>query len=151
MHYEFCWLVEDDVVWEDPQALVALVDSYAFDSADLVAKLQGFQPDQPDWFFWNSCADVLPGPRSSWVGSFDPICRISRNLIDALLRVAEERGRLCYLETIFSSLVALDGSGRLRSSFFNVNPPKGIPRMCIRWKPPFDEDRKYLMCGFNVL
>lgn len=142
--YDYCWLVEDDVLWEDPAALAAAVHAYAPDHADLVAKLQGLEPQRPDWFFWDSCEGVLPGPRARWVASFDPICRVSRSLVDALLRIAAARGRLCYLETIFSTVVSLDDSARpMTASYFNVKPPPGVPRMCIRWKPPFVEEREW--------
>jgi hypothetical protein len=135
--YASCWFIEDDVRWEDPVTLRALFVAYAPDPADLVTKFQGTHEAKPWWWPWGLCdkALVALGPVETWVASYSPLCRLSRAMIRALLALAAQQGSLCFLEPIFSTVAATQG---LRSSFFGIAPPPGVPRMCIRY---FDEGK----------
>jgi hypothetical protein len=141
LHHDNCWLIEDDVIWEDPSAIVGVISAYSGDNADFIAKYQGPQVVRPDWLYWNSCEGILPEPRSRWIGAFLPLCRVSRRLLKKVADVAANKGRLCCLEALFSSLVALDDSHSFHASYFNVDPPSELPRTCIRRQPLFSEKR----------
>ena len=141
--YDHCWFAEDDVRWEDPQTIRALVDGYAPDPAGIISKFHSAYRTSPgERHFIQLCGAWLEPLGSShlWVKTFNPLCRMSRSLIRGIIDVAARNGKLCFFEGLFSSIA---GVQRLGLSFFGVSPPPGSPRICsvYRANPPFSEER----------
>lgn len=144
----FCWLAEDDVLWDSPGALAALVTGYAGNTAGLVAHaMPSPEPGVPSggrWSHSDACAPVLGPTAATTAPAFCPLARVSGALLDALAGIAHARGRLCFLEVLLPAVAAQSGLGvSLFDSDVLMQRPDALaasrlPRMAMRFRPTFN-------------
>ena len=127
------WLVEEDVAWQPASALPDLMRRLDDEDpgADLISRShQGGPSWSPRWVNWQRPRLSLP-PQSLY-SSFNPLCRLSRRMLDAVAALAAQHGRLAYNEFLFASLARAQG---MRLRFFDLERD-GVT---IRYRPPFDD------------
>ena len=101
-------------------------------TADLVAKyLYGSKKDSPTWFNWRFPAKGLD-PLNLF-NSLNPLCRISRRIINDSAAIAAEHGRFPFLEVLFATLA--NSPGRTIQYFSN----KDDGHIVIRYGPAFSD------------
>ena len=131
----FCWLIEDDVLWDSPSTLSRLVSSFAAEPAGLIAhSMQDYVSNPGSWAHNDSCRSIL-GP-VVFTPAFCPLSRVSRALLASLAAVGREKGRLCFLEVLLPAVAARSGLGVV---LYDELPLRaGLPRLALRFRPPFN-------------
>jgi hypothetical protein len=137
----YVWIIEDDVRWDDVSSLVALIDGYAADAADLVAqRIADSQASRPHWPHWGTMHGLLPAA-SGLCATFNVISRLSARLLAEIAAFGAAKRRLGFHEAFLPSLAHQRG---LRISFYHdpheglaaLPPPRGLPSMLLRFRPP---------------
>ncbi len=73
------WIIEHDVQWYDVRNLTYLFDSFANDTTDLLC--DNIIPTNSYWKLWPKTeSDIFP--KSKWIGTFSPLVRWSRSLLE---------------------------------------------------------------------
>lgn len=76
--FKYAWLIEHDVQWFDVRNMTFLFDSFTHDSTDLLC--DNIVKENERWLLWpKTKSDIFP--RSSWVATFSPLVRWSRQLL----------------------------------------------------------------------
>jgi hypothetical protein len=144
----FCWLVEDDVLWDTPGALRSIVAAFADEPAGLVAHSLQEHTDNPGaWAHRDACLSVLGPSAAGVVPAFCPLSRVSGALLDALGTLGRSKGRLCFLEALLPAVAAREGLGVVHFDAPPVRP--GLPRFAMRYRPPFTA-AELAVHAFNV-
>jgi hypothetical protein len=72
------WIIEHDVQWYDVRNLTYLFDRFANDTTDLLC--DNIVPTGSYWVLWPKTeSDIFP--KSKWIGTFSPLVRWSRRLL----------------------------------------------------------------------
>lgn len=123
--YDYTWFIEDDVFWTRTDHLVNLLKSYNRSNADLVAQSIAMRPeDAPHWPHWRQSLFK----QHEQCATFNPLCRLSRALLQEIANLAQEHRRLCFLEVLFASACK---SARLRYATL------ASERLLLRYRPSF--------------
>ena len=83
------WFIEFDVVFTGDWK--TLFDAVEDDGSDLVAGYVRSYEDERDWFWWPFMDFPGYGNKSEWMRAFFPLCRISRQGLDAVSRRVKDR------------------------------------------------------------
>lgn len=97
---EAVWFVEDDVAG-DPASFAELVAATSECAADLSALSIRTRQEAPNWTWWKYAEGIFANPRRA----FQPLCRLSRKLVCAVLEFQKQHERLTFHEVLFASLV----------------------------------------------
>lgn len=96
------WFIEDDVYWTRTDHLVKLLLGYGRSKADLIAQSIALHvDDDPAWPHWHEGKATFV--RKDMAASFNVLCRMSRELLQAMAQIAQKNKRLCFLEVLFAS------------------------------------------------
>jgi hypothetical protein len=143
---DFFWLIEDDVAWDSSDTLSAFMKYYDANShSDLIARSHmGGPADSPQWKNWDR--PTLSLPKTQLTSSFNPLCRLSRRMLNGVANMAEMHGRLAYNEFMFASLAKANSWG---VTLFSGKQNNGI---YIRYRPVFrDVDLQQLPLGPHII
>jgi hypothetical protein len=99
---DFVWMIESDVGCDGD--IATCLDRVASSRADFMAFRTKSYADEPEWAWWNSLkgeiVDTVPLERR--VGSFFPVTRYSRAMLDAVIRNMGKSSGFCeaYIPTL---------------------------------------------------
>ena len=99
--YKFVYFIEDDVYSKNFQTFLNLIDLHSNHTEDLIASDIGSRIDQPHWYWWKD-KDVIKYDQQ--LKSFNPLCRLSNELINYVEKFFLENNQFCFHETLFASL-----------------------------------------------
>jgi hypothetical protein len=102
--YDFCWLVEDDVVFSGDWS--TLFDAYANDNADLItSKIRNYS-DNPNWYWWKSVNTPKEETLSEneLYASFNPIFRLSSKALECL-EIEMRKGWYGHYEALVPTII----------------------------------------------
>ena len=99
--YDYFFFIEDDVYSKDYDLLIKfIIESISFDE-DLITKEIRPRSHHPTWKYWKEeYINKLTYPHQS----FNPLCRISKRLIETIIEYKENNGKFEFHEILFSSL-----------------------------------------------
>lgn len=99
--YKYFFFIEDDVYSQNYETLISFIKECAKYDSDLITKSVRPQSHFPSWRRWKeSYVGELLSPRQS----FNPICRLSSNLIDKIFQYKDTMSKFNFHEIIFASL-----------------------------------------------
>lgn len=98
---DYCWFIEDDVAFCE-HSFKTLLEITSSQTEDLLALNITSRDDSSDWYWWKHYDDVT-GIDDMYV-SFNPLCRLSSNLIQQILKYREKYGKFTFHEILFPSL-----------------------------------------------
>ena len=101
---EAIWFVEDDVA-SDFESFRQLVIESVKVGADLSALELESATENPGWIWFPTADGFFKRP---W-RSFNPLCRLSENLIQKILKFREHHGRMTFHEVLFASVAEENG------------------------------------------
>lgn len=104
--YQFVYFIEDDVYSKNPQTFLNLIKLYSNYTQDLIASNISSRNDQPYWHWWKD-EDIIK--YNQHTKSFNPLCRLSRGLIEHIKSFFQKHDSFCFHETLFASL-AIDNN-----------------------------------------
>lgn len=124
--YRNCWFIEDDVLFSDAAALIRLVEHFADDDSDVVCAEFADKIGDPDWPHWYTSPEFFPDVVAA--RAFVPLCRLSRQMLEAIDGIAATNGKLCFIETMVGSV----------AKAFHMRIEAIDPRMAaVRYRPAF--------------
>ena len=99
---DFVWFVEDDVLFPSPNHLLELLADAESAGAEYVCPHDQVNTSGDTRFWhWHELAKQIDPP---WGGSLVVVVGMSRRLLQAIKDFAAARGRLMFIETLFSTL-----------------------------------------------
>jgi hypothetical protein len=98
------WIIEEDVFVPDASVLTTIDVKYP--DADLVAKQNVRDDEDPDFLWWFDADGYLEKPHYR---SLVCATRLSRRLLEAVKAFVKEHGRLVFIEIIFNTIVSQQG------------------------------------------
>jgi hypothetical protein len=99
--YEYFFFIEDDVYSTNYNALINFIKECNNHNSDLITKSIRTQNHFPSWRRWQEqYISELLTPRQS----FNPICRLSKNLVEKILQYRDTINKFNFHEIIFASL-----------------------------------------------
>lgn len=101
---EAVWFVEDDVAG-NPTSFKALKEATRRVEVDLAAINIQTHRENRGWPYWRYAAGFFTEPARS----YQPLCRLSPRLVDAVLALQAERGRCTFHEVMFASVALGEG------------------------------------------
>ena len=137
---DYCWFIEDDVVFRDPLALLALIDHYAGSDSDVLCGEFFDMEGDPGWEHWHTVAEFFPAVVAAH--AFIPLCRLSRPVLRGIAEIAARHGKLCFVESMVGSLVK---ALHLRAEAFD----KAVAR--VHYRPVFTRAAAQLLLDSGVL
>lgn len=100
-HFDYAWIMEDDVLFSDVKIAAELVSKYAQNKSDLIAR-NLFTPDErSDWPNWKHASQF---EQRFQAGSLVQLCRLSRGMVATVRDFAIENKGLSFIETMLPSL-----------------------------------------------
>lgn len=97
------WFIEDDVYTKNISVLISFLDRLASYNHDFMSHDIAHFEDTKDWYFWK----LFP-PNIMAYNSFNPICRLSKDLINNILLYQKVNNKFIFHEVLFPSLMKLD-------------------------------------------
>jgi hypothetical protein len=94
------WFIEEDVFIPRPE-MISEIDAQ-YPNADLVAKQNVSQEEDPGFGWWFDCEGMLEEPMYR---SMVCACRLSRSLLNKIVDFVNEHKRLVFIEILFNTLV----------------------------------------------
>jgi hypothetical protein len=100
----YVWIIEEDVFVPDVSVLRTIDTKYP--DADLIAKQNVREEEDPDFLWWFDADGYLKKPRYR---SLVCATRLSRTLLSSVKRFVQKHKRLVFIEIIFNTLVVQEG------------------------------------------
>lgn len=122
--YKKLWFIEDDVCFRNIRAFGIFMTKYLAEDSDLLCCSFARYSRESDWDQWHTAEGFFSIRVTA--GAFEPLCRLSRTVIDRVGELAMAHKKLCFHETMFSSICA---GLRLSVNVFDQN------EAMIVWKP----------------
>lgn len=94
------WFIEEDVFIPRVSILSDIDEKYP--TADLIAKQNVSQDEDPDFFWWNDADGLIDKP---FYRSLVCATRLSRNLLNKISELVESKKRLFFIEILFNTIV----------------------------------------------
>lgn len=106
--YDYCWVVEDDVLFSGDWSL--LFDTFSDDPADLVAAYIRKYEDEPNWCWWSSVRvpEGVALSRDDLYASFNPVNRLSAKALECLEKEMRNGWR-GHFEAVVPTVIAKHG------------------------------------------
>jgi len=98
------WIIEEDVFVPDASVLTTIDAKYP--DADLIAKQNVREDEDPEFMWWHDAKGYLQNPLYR---SLVCATRLSRRLLEAVKKFVAQHKRLIFIEIIFTTLVAQQG------------------------------------------
>ena len=128
--YKFVYFIEDDVYTKDIKVFGKLIKYYSQYTHDLITGHIFSRNDEPSWYWWTD-KDVIKYDQQ--LKSFNPLCRLSNELINYVEKFFLENNQFCFHETLFASL-AINNNLKILDYNKDNNPYIST----IRWRPVFE-------------
>lgn len=106
--YEFCWLVEDDVIFSGNWA--TFFDTFEEDTSDiLTTKLRSYY-DDPNWYWWHTvkAPEGISLSADELYASFNPVYRLSARALECLEKNMR-MGWRGHFESVVPTVLARNG------------------------------------------
>ena len=133
---EYVWICEDDMFWNNPGVIKAIMESARQSNADLICQpIAKTYDEKPDWWHWEKAA-LLTRNKSTWSASYNQLCRISRRLLGELATLAKQRHRLFFHEIMFATLCKAK-----QYPIVYLSDMKLPIYIKIRWNYPFTKEQ----------
>ncbi len=106
--YDYCWVVEDDVLFSGDWNV--LFDTFSDDPADLVAAYIRKYEDEPNWYWWSSVRtpDGVALSHDDLYASFNPVYRLSAKALKCL-ETEMRNGWRGHFEAVVPTVIAKHG------------------------------------------
>lgn len=106
--YDYCWVVEDDVLFSGDWSV--LFDAFSDDPADLVAAYIRTYEDEPNWCWWSGvrAPDGVALSQDDLYASFNPVNRLSAKALECL-ETEMRNGWRGHFEAIVPTVIAKHG------------------------------------------
>jgi hypothetical protein len=102
--YDNVWIMEDDVYIHSVKHALNMFNIHIDTNADYVAKDYFNYTQNPNWCQWYTCNKLFE--QKYLYGSFAPLCRLSKRLVNSCDELVKEKGSLGLIEGLFPSLCA---------------------------------------------
>jgi hypothetical protein len=99
--FDYVWIMEDDVLFTNPQVCIQLMEKYVSDTSDLIVRNFFLRDQHPNWPHWHFAAQFRSEHQA---GGFLPLCRLSRRMTELTSDFVREHGSLAFIEVMFPSL-----------------------------------------------
>jgi hypothetical protein len=129
MQYEHVWFIEDDVFLFDESALLNI--DAAYESSDLLSAFHHInrETDTNSWNnWWNHWVNIVHKLELPWAHSMVCACRLSRTMLDEVVKYKNKKGALCFIEAMFNTIA-------LHKGLIVDNPPE---LSTIHWRANWD-------------
>jgi len=100
--FDYFFFVEDDVYSKNAQALYNFCNSCEQYDQDLISREIYFKKENPYWHWWSR--DKSYEQFNNHIRSFNPLCRLSKNLIKDILVYREKHKKFIFHEILFPCL-----------------------------------------------
>jgi hypothetical protein len=129
---KYVWFCEDDIYWNRPAVVKAIVDKTESMKDDLICtELAPSINETPKWFHWSKCQQITSN-KQKWMGTFNQLSRLSDRLLKKVDDYAKSHGNLLLHEALFATLAKLNN---FKISYLtDLKLPIYIK---IRWNPEF--------------
>ena len=99
--YDYFFFIEDDVYSKDYDLLIKFIIEAINFNEDLITKEIRPRSHHPTWRYWK---EEYINKLTHQHQSFNPLCRISKRLIETIIEYKENNGKFEFHEILFSSL-----------------------------------------------
>jgi len=99
--YDYFYFIEDDVYSKDFNSfnkLFNILDNY---NHDLVSNDIEFKRNSKHWFWWHKY-------HKHEIKSFNPLCRLSKQLLELIIKYSYENKKLIFHEILFASIAFIN-------------------------------------------
>lgn len=101
-NYDYYWFVEDGIYFKDTQVLYSMIEKFINLQYDLVATEYKTPKKDPRWDHWHVGSELFEKPTAF----FQPLCRVSKKLLQQVSAFVKEYNRLAFHELMLGSLAA---------------------------------------------
>jgi hypothetical protein len=106
-NYQHMWFIEDDVFLYSEKALLDIDQNPAYTNSDLLTATNDIMihNDESKWNeWWNHWVNIHDKISLPWSHSMVCACRVSRNLLDKVIKYKQTRGHLFFIEAMFNTI-----------------------------------------------
>ena len=133
---KFAWICEDDVYWNKPAVIKAIIKKASELNTDLIAyPLAPSYAEEPKWYHWDK-ANLITNQKKYWMATFNQLCRVSNRVLEQMNTLSKSRKRLFFHEAMFATLCRMYKYSV--SYLTELDLPIYIE---IRWDKPFTEEQ----------
>lgn len=101
-NFDYFFFIEDDVYSKNPQFLYNFCESLSIYNQDLITNEVCFKKDCPNWHWWSRDNDYYQFKYH--IKSYNPLCRLSKNIVKKILEFRTANNRFIFHELLFSCI-----------------------------------------------
>lgn len=133
-NYDFVYFIEDDVYSKNNKTFISLFKTWEKHKHDLISKNIVSIKESEKWFHWHIDKKYISYFKE-YFKSFNPMCRLSKRLIDQIYNQYKKYRCLYFHEILFASLVM-----RYKYTYMDYLLDKESQNYIgeIRWRPNFE-------------
>jgi hypothetical protein len=106
--YDYFYIIEDDVYCKDFSIFANVIKEMELRNEDFISKGIETEQENPLWNHWEIMHN-LPVKYNVNVKSFNPFCRISKNLLSKIIQFYNENNYLYFHESMFATICVNSG------------------------------------------